>query len=78
MSLSNNVEMKVRSDRDSTGERKISLIDELSGSLSYNFADKVRPWSDLNMNVRLKLSKSYTFSLNAPLRHLCLRVRRKG
>ena len=65
MSLSNNVEMKVRSDRDSTGERKISLIDELSGSLSYNFADKVRPWSDLNMNVRLKLSKSYTFSLNA-------------
>ena len=36
MSVSNNLEMKVRSDRDSTGYRKISLIDELSASLSYN------------------------------------------
>lgn len=64
-SLSNNVEMKVKSDRDTTGTRKISLIDELSGSLSYNLAAKTRPWSDLNMRVRLKLSKSYTFSLAA-------------
>ena len=29
MSVSNNVEMKVKSDRDTTGERKISIIDEL-------------------------------------------------
>ena len=65
MSVSNNLEMKVKSDRDSTGERKISLIDELSGSLSYNFAAKTRPWSDLNMRVRLKLTKSYTFSMAA-------------
>lgn len=65
MSISNNVEMKVRSDRDSTGERKISLIDELSGTLSYNMAAKQRPWSDLNMRVRLKLTKNYTFSLAA-------------
>lgn len=64
-SLSNNLEMKVRSDRDSTGERKISLIDELYGSLSYNMAAKVRPWSDLSTRLRLKLSKSYTFSLAA-------------
>ena len=65
MSVSNNVEMKVKSDRDSTGVRKISLIDELSGSLSYNFAAKTRPWSDLNMRIRLKLTKSYTFSMAA-------------
>ncbi len=65
MDLSNNVEMKVRSDKDSTGYRKISLIDELGASLSYNMAAKSRPWSDLNMRVRLKLTKSYTFSLNA-------------
>ena len=64
-SLSNNLEMKVRSDRDSTGEKKISLIDELYGSLSYNLAAKTRPWSDLSTRVRLKLSKSYTFSLAA-------------
>ncbi len=65
MSLSNNIEMKVKSDRDSTGERKISIIDELSGSLSYNFAAKTRPWSNLNTRLRLKLSKSYTFSMAA-------------
>ena len=65
MSLSNNVEMKVKSDADSTGEKKISLIDELAGSLSYNLAAKTRPWSDLSARLRLKLSKSYTLSLNA-------------
>ncbi len=65
MSISNNVEMKVKSDRDSTGERKISLIDELSADLSYNLAAKTRPWSDLNTRIRLKLTPQYTFSLSA-------------
>lgn len=65
MSVSNNVEMKVRSDKDSTGYRKISLIDELGANMSYNMAAKSKPWSDLTMNIRLKLTKSYTFSLNA-------------
>ena len=63
--ISNNIEMKVKSDRDTTGFRKISLVDELSANMSYNLAAKTRPWSDLNMRVRLKLSKRYTFSLNA-------------
>lgn len=63
-SLSNNIEMKVRSDKDSTGVRKISLIDDLSASMSYNFAAATRPWSDLSMNLRLKLTKSYTLNLN--------------
>ncbi len=63
--MSNNIEMKVRTEKDTTGYRKISLIDELGGSLSYNMAAKSRPWSDLNMRIRLKLTKSYTFSLNA-------------
>lgn len=65
MNLSNNVEMKIRSDRDSTGEKKISLIDELGASLSYNMAAKNRKWSDLTTRIRLKLSKSYTFSMTA-------------
>ncbi len=65
MSVSNNLEMKVKSDRDSTGERKISLIDELSGTLSYNLAAQTRPWSDLSTRLRLKLSKKYTFSMSA-------------
>lgn len=61
--IGNNVEMKVRVDNDST--KKISLIDELGASMSYNMAAKSRPWSDLNMRIRLKLTKSYTFSMNA-------------
>ena len=65
MDVSNNVEMKVKTDRDSTGVRKISLIDELGGSISYNMAAKSKPWSNLSTRIRLKLTKNYTFSLNS-------------
>ncbi len=60
-SVSNNLEMKYRDKNDSI--RKVSLIDELGASISYNMAAKERPWSDLSLNMRLKLSKSYTFSM---------------
>lgn len=63
--ISNNLEMKVKSDKDSTGVKKISLIDELYAGISYNTAAKVQPWSDLNMRLRLKLTKSYTFNMSA-------------
>ena len=63
--LSNNLEMKWRTSRDSTGEKKISLIDELGASMSYNMAAKKKPWSDLNTHIRLKITKSYTFSMSA-------------
>ena len=36
--LSNNVEMKIKSDKDSTGFKKLSIIDELGLSMSYNMA----------------------------------------
>lgn len=65
MDVANNIEMKVRTDKDSTGYRKISLIDELGGSLSYNMAAKRRPWSDLNLRAHIKLTKKYTYSMNA-------------
>lgn len=63
--LSNNVEMKLKSDKDTTGFKKISIIDELGFAMSYNLAAKERPWSDLSTRLRLKLSKSYTLNLNA-------------
>ncbi|MGN0035780.1 MAG: putative LPS assembly protein LptD [Bacteroidaceae bacterium] len=63
-SLSDNIEMKVKSDKDSTGIRKISLIDDISASMSYNFAAKTRPWSDLSMSLRMKLTKNYTLNLS--------------
>lgn len=64
-SLDNNLEMKMKSDKDSTGYKKISLIDQLSANMSYNLAAVQRPWSDLSMNMRLKLTKNYTFNMNA-------------
>ncbi len=63
--VSNNVEMKVKTDKDSTGYRKISIIDELGASMSYNMAAATHRWSDLSMRLRLKWWKSYTFNLNA-------------
>lgn len=63
--LSNTVEAKVKSSKDSTGFRKISLIDKLSFDISNNLAADSFQWSDLNANIRLKLSKSYTLNLNA-------------
>ena len=63
--ISNNVEMKVKNEDDSTGFKKISIIDELGASMSYNMAADIRPWSDLSTRLRLKLTKSYTLNVNA-------------
>ena len=66
LSVGNNLEMKVRTDRDSTkSEKIIPLIDELGASMSYNFAARTKPWSNLNTRLRLKLPKNHTFSLSA-------------
>lgn len=65
MDLSNNLEMKIKSDEDSTGFKKISLIDELGASMSYNMAASYHKWSDLSMRLRLKWWKNYTFNMNA-------------
>ena len=65
MSLSNNIEMKVKSEKDSTGIKKVSIIDELGARMNYNMAAETRPWSDLTMNLRLKWWKNYTFNMSA-------------
>ena len=63
--IGNNIEMKIKSDKDTTGFKKISLIDELGLAMSYNLAAKERPLSDLTMRLRLKWWKNYTFNMNA-------------
>ena len=63
--LSNNIEMKIKSDKDSTGFKKLSIIDELGFNMGYNLAAKERPWSDLTVRLRLKWWKNYTFNMNA-------------
>ena len=57
VSLTNNVEMKLRSDEDTVGFKKVSIID--------NLATDIRPLSDLRTRLRLKLTKSYTLNLSA-------------
>ena len=78
MDISNNIEMKVRSDKDSTGVKKISIIDELGASMSYNMATDIRPWSDLSTRLRLKLTKSYTFNMNAVFATYAYELDEKG
>jgi lipopolysaccharide assembly outer membrane protein LptD (OstA) len=60
--MSNNIEMKTRTDNDST--KKVSIIDELGASISYNMAAKRQPWSNLSTRLRLKWG-STTFNVNA-------------
>ena len=76
--LGNNIEMKVKSDKDSTGIKKISIIDELGLQMSYNMAAKEKPLSDLNMRIRLKWWKNYTFNMNARFASYAYEVDEKG
>lgn len=62
--VDNNIEMKIKSDRDSTGFKNVSIIDQLGASLSYNMAAKEKPWSNLSTRLRLKWGK-FTLNVNA-------------
>ncbi len=75
-SLSNNLEMKYKDKKDSI--RKISLIDELGANISYNTAAQVRPWSNLTLNLRLKLTKNYTFSMSSTFKTYGYKFDSKG
>ena len=63
VNVGNNIETMWRVNADSTVVKP--FIDELGASMSYNFAAKTKPWSNLNTRLRIKLTKSYTFSFNA-------------
>ncbi len=65
LSLSNNVEMKVKSDQDSTGYKKISLIENFTISQSYNFAADSLRWSNVSTSLSLRLIKNFNLSLSA-------------
>ncbi len=64
-SLANNLEMKVKSDDDSIGEKKISLIENLNISQSYNFAADSMNWSNINTSIMLRLMKNFNLNLSA-------------
>ena len=65
VSLANNLEMKVKNDNDSTGTKKISLIENFSISQSYNFAADSLNWSNINTSILLRLVKNFNLNLSA-------------
>lgn len=65
-SLANNIEAKIRSDKDSSGYKKISIIDNLTTNISYNLiADSMRWSTTLPVTATFKFSKNSTMNLSA-------------
>ena len=64
-SLANNLEMKVKSENDSIGEKKVSLIENFTLSESYNMAADSMNWSNLNTSIMLRLMKNFNLNLSA-------------
>ena len=65
--LGNNLEMKLRNDKDTTGKepyKVYSLIDNLSISGGYNFLADSMNWSNFNVNLRIKLPKPLNYTIN--------------
>lgn len=65
LSLANNLEMKVKSNSDSTGVKKVSLIENFTVSQYYNFAADSFKWGDINTSIMLRLVKNFNLSLSA-------------
>lgn len=75
-SFQNNLEMKTPSQSDSTGFKKISLIDNLTIGFSNNIMADSLHWSDISTSIRFKFTQSmpaininavwdpYTYALN--------------
>ena len=63
--IANNLEAKIKSDNDSTGFKKISLIENFTLSQSCNLAADSLKWSNLNTSILLRLVKGFNLNLNA-------------
>ncbi len=55
LSLGNTLEMKVKSDKDTTGFKKLKILESLNFSTSYNFLADSMKWQPVNMTGRTKL-----------------------
>ncbi len=55
LSIGNTLEMKVKSDRDTSGVKKIKIIEGLNFSTSHNFMADSLKWSRINMSGRTKI-----------------------
>jgi lipopolysaccharide assembly outer membrane protein LptD (OstA) len=64
-SLSNQLEMKVASKTDTSGIKKIKLIEQLSASGSYNFLADSMNLSNINLSFRTNVWKNFGINLSA-------------
>ncbi len=55
LSLGNTLEMKVKSDKDTTGFKKLKILESLNFSTSYNFLADSLNWQPVSMTGRTKL-----------------------
>lgn len=66
MSLGNNVEMKVRSNKDTASQfKKIKLIESLSFSTGYNMSVDSFNWSPISVQGRTTLFKNFSINFGA-------------
>lgn len=65
--VSNTLEAKIPSKKDSTGIRKIKIIEELSISSSYNFLAREFKLAPFTVSLRIPIVKNYTLQLSGTL-----------
>ena len=63
--IANNLEAKVKSQNDSTGFKKISLIENFTLSQSCNLAADSMKWSNLNTSIMLRITRGFNLNLSA-------------
>ncbi|QDP85652.1 LPS-assembly protein LptD [Chryseobacterium sp. SNU WT5] len=66
-SLNNNVEMKVRSKKDSTGVKKLKIFESLNFNTSYNFAAPIYKWSMFSFNGQTTLFEKLNLNTSLTL-----------
>ena len=64
-SLGQSLEMKVRSRADTTGTKKLKIIESLQASSSYNFLADSMKLSTISVNLRTTLFKSFGLNINS-------------
>lgn len=65
--LLNNLEMKVRTDKDSTELKKIKLLENLGFSTSYDLSADSLNWAPISANGRTRIGKFLSFQFNGTL-----------
>src|SRR5690606_36215523 len=66
-SINNNLEMKIRSKKDSTGVKKLKIFESLTFNTSYNFAAPKYRWSIFSLNGQTTLFEKLNLNTSLAL-----------